>query len=145
MQLRRDLSSNATGSLQHLNTAGLFWPDGLLGCPSKTQMEHDTRADGCRTWLAQQHTPTTPQHWHATVPQWQRTRLYTISDNTPPQKIVRNSREGSSLKKRAFPTRFLLQLVMSKQKKTNGIKQKVSSSEKVPELSEGAKSKIFFQ
>lgn len=144
MQLKRDLSSNASGSLQHLNTAGLFWPDQLLGCPSKTQMKHDTRADGCRTWLAQQHTPTPLQHWHATVPQWQMTRLYTISDNTPLQKIVRNSREGSSLKKRALPYLFSSTVSHEQTEENKWDKAKISSWEKVPELLERAKSKIFF-
>lgn len=52
-------------------------------------------ADECRTSLAKQHTTAT-QHWHATVQSIvTKDKLYTISDNTPLQKTVRNSREGS--------------------------------------------------
>lgn len=127
MQLGRDVSSNATGSLQHLNTAGLSRPEGLLGCPG-TLRSNSTRE---QMYAGHYLLSTTHQHHHnmacnsSTVTK-DKVYIYTLSDNTPPPKMVRNSREGSLLRKRALPY-SLLPLVMSKQKKINGIKQKVSS------------------
>lgn len=89
----------------------------------------------------QHHHNTGMQHFHSD--KWQ--GFIPLVKTYHLKKSVRNSRDGSLLKKKVLPHSFSSTVSNEQTEENKWRKQKVSSWENVPELSEGSKSKIFFQ